>query len=472
MQEPTTVTYAALAIPLGAALGFSITIERILELLSNVMDIFFPTNNANLIPSGKEADDAHNEMLKKQNYNAIRKENENDSAKKIDELTKRIEIETDQAKRNELKKELAAAEKESPWDEKHQGIVILVQDATDPDEGNTLKHFIAHAIGFALGILFAHFAQIKLFTAFMTALGNHGTIPIWLDYIFTGLLIGGGSAPIHFLIGFITHRKIVDPDNVETKDSISPQQSSQGTAVTSTAVSIAPDNSPPSAAPSAPALIITNPGTANWIDIPYTGGVDAVVLESIHVRQKKPDSIYYHHTAMSSSSTFDDVVKTIKNHTDKNGNHWVTGYHCVILSDGSISPFCRWDRYGNHATGYNMNSLGIAFNGNFETNPKIPFSNPDGRCGEPRPTEVQLVSGGRIVALWSLVYGIPCDFNRSIMPHNKVSDKTCPGTQFPYDQFKRIVEDFITQWNKSPTVMEKIEQFKIKPFVFDKGWGA
>ena len=55
------------------------------------------------------------------------------------------------------------------------------------------------------------------------------------------------------------------------------------------------------------------------------------------------------------------MVKVIK---DKG---WLTGYHCVVVKDGSIHPFCRWDRYGNHAKGHNLTSLGIAFNGNFET---------------------------------------------------------------------------------------------------------
>jgi len=43
--------------------------------------------------------------------------------------------------------------------------------------------------------------------------------------------------------------------------------------------------------------------------------------------------------------------------------------------------------------GFNRRSLGISFNGNFETNPNVPFSNPDSRYGPPRPMEPQLRAG-------------------------------------------------------------------------------
>ena len=195
-----------------------------------------------------------------------------------------------------------------------------------------------------------------------------------------------------------------------------------------------------------------------------------MLLESIHKRPQMPDSIFYHHTAMASQSTFGDVVRTIKNRTDKNGKHWVTGYHCVILSDGSISPFCRWDRYGNQVSGYNATSLGIAFNGNFETDPKIPFSNPDGRFGSPFPTEIQVNSGARVVALWALLYDIPLDFSKSIRPHCVVSNKTCPGSNFTDEQFKNMVTGFCTHWKNTPSIMEKIAQYRLKPYTIDKNW--
>lgn len=253
---------------------------------------------------------------------------------------------------------------------------------------------------------------------------------------------------MHILIRFITQRKIIVTENTVPT----------GADETSTEIE----------KPRIPAIISTSAGNNNpaWIDIPYNGGVDRAELEWAHKRKKNPDLIVYHHTAMSSRSTFEDVVRVIKNRTDSKGNHWLTGYNCVVPFDGSIHPFCRWDRYGNHAAGYNRNSLGIAFNGNFETDPKVPYSNPDGRYGDARPSEVQLKAAARVVTLWTFLYPIEVDFEKSIIPHNKLSSKTCPGSEFPYDEFKKWVEFYRTRWDKSAAVKERIEEFKLKPYLY------
>ena len=168
----------------------------------------------------------------------------------------------------------------------------------------------------------------------------------------------------------------------------------------------------------------------------------------------------YHHTAMNSASSFDDVVRVIK------ARGFVTAYHCVVLASGSIRPFCRWDRFGSHAKNYNVRSLGISFHGNFETNPAVPFSNPDGRMGPPEPTEVQLEMGARVVALWTFLYPIPVDFAKAIIPHKQIADKACPGSRFPYDRFMRLVERYRGAWERSPAVQERLEAFKLKPFIY------
>jgi hypothetical protein len=205
----------------------------------------------------------------------------------------------------------------------------------------------------------------------------------------------------------------------------------------------------------------------NELDIAYAGGVDREKLEWIHRRRANPDMIVFHHTGMHRNSTFEDVVRLIQSRKDSQGNPWVTGYNCVITADGVIHPFCRWDRYGNHAAGFNMRSLGLAFNGNFEIDPRVPFSNPDGRLGPPQPTEPQLKAGARIVVLWTFLYDIEVDFYKSIIPHNQVSSKTCPGTAFPYDAFKKWVEFYRERWERSPAVQEQIEEFKLKPYLYE-----
>jgi hypothetical protein len=169
---------------------------------------------------------------------------------------------------------------------------------------------------------------------------------------------------------------------------------------------------------------------------------------------------------MNSQSTFNDVVRVIKDRKDTQGNNWLTGYHCVILADGSIRPFCRWDRFGNHAAGNNNNSLGLAFNGNFESDPNVPYSNADGKYGNFKPTEAQLRSAARVITLWTWLYKIKIDFTTHIIPHRTISSKTCPGTTFPDVELQRWIEYFADKWEKSAEAKEKIEIFKLKPYLF------
>jgi hypothetical protein len=355
-----------------------------------------------------------------------------------------------------LKNQLKEKEDEGEFDEQPSKSVILVEAATDVDDGLTAKRFILQLLGFAVGIFLARISDVQLFNSFLV---GGLEIPDWVDYLMTGLLIGGGSAPIHTLIRFITKRKIT------AKQAPPPADQEKKKAEPTDA--------------RAPAVISSLSDTAaeEWIDIPYKGGVDVEILENVHKRVikvdgkwegKKPDMIVYHHTAMDSRSTFENVVQVIKSRKTKSGKNWLTGYNCVVLTDGSIYPFCRWDRRGNHAAGYNSRSLGIAFNGNFEPNPRVPYSNPDGKFGALKPTEAQLKAGARVVALWTFLYKISLNFDRTILPHKKIAakPKACPGGAFPYDDFKKWVEFYKTQWDKSPAIKEHIEAYKFKPYLF------
>src|SRR5262249_10165617 len=158
--------------------------------------------------------------------------------------------------------------------------------------------------------------------------------------------------------------------------------------------------------------------------------------------------------------------RVIKDRTDDKGNHWITGYHCVILADGSIHPFCRWDRYGNHAVGYNRTSLGVTFNGNFETRASVPYSNPDGRYGLQRPTAEQLDAGARVTALWIALYDVPVEYTKSIIPHRFVSPKTCPGNQFPESEYKALVEHYVSAWKNPGEPKDAIDAFRLRPYLY------
>jgi hypothetical protein len=246
---------------------------------------------------------------------------------------------------------------------------------------------------------------------------------------------------MHVLIQFISERKVsveAEPISAAEKD----------TAVAPVIISRVSDT------------------TVDELDIAYDGGVDRSVLEDIHRRDANPTMVVYHHTAMSSQSTFEDIVNVIKNRKDDQGRNWITGYNCVVLADGSIKPFCRWDRYGTHAAGFNKPSLGISFNGNFETDPKVPFSNSTGNYGPSQPPEVQLKAGARVVALWTFLYPIAMDFDKVIIPHKHIAQKACPGSQFPYEDFKKWITFYRTRWENSAPMKERIEAFKLKPFLY------
>lgn len=398
------VSYDAFMVTLFTVLGLSLVVERILEFLKNILEPRIGTRYRRMAPGFQEIDRKINDL---------------------EELS-RISKEDDE------------------WQERYPLNTVLVEPATDPDDGTLARACIIQIMGFAMGIFAAHFFGARLFN---TLVGGSQTIAVWIDSLLTGLLIGGGSGPIHILISFVTQRKVLLPSggNANSSEEKEAQPIVESDETEKPAVVVQPRAVPD-----------------DELDIPYYGGVDREILEGIHLRQKDPNLIVYHHTAMNHSSSFEDVVRVIKD------RGWVTGYNCVIMADGAIKPFCRWDRYGSHAKGYNMESLGVAFNGNFETDPNVPNSNPVGRYGPSRPTEAQIKAGARVVALWTFLYGIALNFEETIIPHNKIANKACPGSSFPYDEFKEWVKYYRKQWEKSSEMKNRIEAFKLKPYLYVK----
>ncbi len=447
------VSYDSIFIPLSAALGLSLTIERILEFIKNVSERIINRKSGRKVPKDSDFKKLVSEMEKNYQREKLSREIEKKASKLEKEQKKliaEIKKEGDHVKRNKLKSRLKEMEEEDEWEECFPQTTVLVEPATDQDDAKMMKAIILQLLGFAAGIIAVHFSGVQLFNSFLTVLGQSG-MSTELDYLLTGLLIGGGSQPMHILVGFITQNKVT-----LSKEDISEKKENDEPAV---------------GAPSPAPGIIEKPALDSnqiWIDIPYKGGVDREKMEHFHVRKKDPEMVIYHHTAMSSDSTFEDVVRVIKDKTDAQGNHWLTGYNCVVLADGSINPFCRWDRYGNHAYLYNGKSLGIALNGNFEINPNVSYSNFNGEYGSKRPNEAQLKNTARVIALWSFLYEIDIDFNKRIIPHGQVSSSACPGSNFPNDEFKKWIEFFVEKWQKSDSVQEQIEAYKLKPYLYVK----
>lgn len=408
------VSFQSVIGPLSAALGLSVGVERLLEFFKNYLEPRIGAELTLQVPS----------------------------VKALEKRTEDLE-ETLEAEKNGDVKEV---------DERVSTAVALVRPATDPDDGTVIRALVLQVLGFAAGILLARVFRVQMFHAL---LGDGTVVSVPWDYVLTGLFIGGGSGPAHLLVRFITERKLQVPDSELEKKA--PPARVEGAERASLATG---------ATPAAPAIVLAPSDAAaeDWPVFPYEGGVDRELLDPIHHRSGDPNMVVYHHTAMAMSSTFEDVINVIKS------RQFVTGYHCVVLGDGSIHPFCRWDRFGSHAAGFNDRSLGLAFNGNFENDAKVPFSNPSGRYGPWRPTDLQLRSGAKVVALWSFLYPeVTIDFGKKILPHSDPllnANKPCPGSQFPYDEFKKLVEHYQGRWARSTYIQDRIGAFKQKSYLY------
>ena len=324
--------------------------------------------------------------------------------------------------------------------ESYPPITVLLDPVSPPNAEKTAQAFWLQLIGAFAGIVVCFVADFGLFEALQV----FQEVPPSIDHVLTGVLIGAGSQPIHVLIKFMDQRGLVDL---------------QAAPVPTAGVAEAAEKPKAKAAPKPEKPV-------SRIQVPYAGGVDPdLVARRQPNRQADPDLIVFHHTAMHSDTTFDDVVRVIQ---EQRG--WATAYHCVVLADGSMHPFCRWDYVGNHAKGANFRSIGVTLNGNFETNPSTPGANDRGQFGLRTPTDAQLESAARVTALWCFLYNIPVDFldhvAPGIVPHKVVKPTVCPGSNFPYQRFENLVHTFHDEWAQDDAAKEEIALFKQKARIY------
>lgn len=324
--------------------------------------------------------------------------------------------------------------------EQHSNVTVVA--ATVYPVGTAQAMLVLSLFGAGLGIMLAEMLNLTLVSLFVNS-----QVPHWADILLTGIVIGGGSQPIHVLLRFLTTRKMpAAPETEESREA--PAQR-------------APDSATLPLQPAAPLAPIDD---SYWQTIAYNGGVNPQTLEQHHLRPQEPNLIVYHHTAMASSVPFQGIVDEFLVN-----KRWLTGYHCVIMPNGAIQSFCRWDRYGSHAKGLNERSLGIAFHGNFHTLANDQYSNHDGRFGYQKPTAVQLDAGARVVALWIHLYpDIQLDFDTDILPHKVAmpGHTVCPGSNFPHEEFKNKIAFYFHKWETSRTAQQQIVLFKQKPFIY------
>lgn len=125
-------------------------------------------------------------------------------------------------------------------------------------------------------------------------------------------------------------------------------------------------------------------------------------------KRKSTTRIILHHAAAESC----DAATIHQWHLNKGWSG--IGYHFVVRKNGSIERGRPEDTVGAHALNNNSDSIGICFEGNFET--------------ETMP-ETQKAAGKELVAYLKQKYGIS-----TVQKHKDVTSTTCPGKNFPFDK--------------------------------------
>lgn len=134
--------------------------------------------------------------------------------------------------------------------------------------------------------------------------------------------------------------------------------------------------------------------------------------------RSKTERIILHH-AEASNCTADDIDRWHKN------NGWTCiGYHFFIKKDGTIYRGRTENTVGAHAEGSNSNSIGICFEGRYET--------------EQMP-DAQIQAGKELVAYLKNKYNIS-----KVQRHSDVCSTSCPGRNFRFDEIANSTVNTVT----------------------------
>ena len=105
------------------------------------------------------------------------------------------------------------------------------------------------------------------------------------------------------------------------------------------------------------------------------------------------------------------------------------GYHYYVRKDGSIYSGRPVGTIGAHCLNYNNKSVGVCFEGNFETE---------------RMCEIQKKAGAELVKYLKGIYK-----SAVVSRHKDMNATACPGRNFPYDDIicDKVPEKEITSAN-------------------------
>lgn len=163
-------------------------------------------------------------------------------------------------------------------------------------------------------------------------------------------------------------------------------------------------------------------------------------------KRKKTDLIVLHHAAATKCSV-EDV------HSWHLANGWAgIGYHFLVRKDGSVWAGRPENTVGAHAKGYNSTSIGICFEGNFETE-----SMPD----------AQKLAGIELVAYLKDKYSV-----KDVKGHGELMSTACPGKNFPLGEMKNGIpvekENRVLLFQKAAIA----DGYSFPKYGADGKWGA
>jgi len=174
---------------------------------------------------------------------------------------------------------------------------------------------------------------------------------------------------------------------------------------------------------------------------------------------RKPNLVVYHHTACPASR----VSRTWS--TVPGDEEMAHGYHCVVMPDGAIKPFCRWDP-PEPCEGAQRPQPGDFLHGQFSHRGGDNFPTPMA-FGNQRPTEAQLHAGARVVALLG-----PSVTRHQAGPHTAARSHA-GHTSVPDPISVRPVRTLVRQYHdawSTPRCEQGREQFKQLNSSTPEGW--
>lgn len=139
-------------------------------------------------------------------------------------------------------------------------------------------------------------------------------------------------------------------------------------------------------------------------------------------KRSKTDYIVVHHSG-SANSAAQQINEWHKN------NGWSgIGYHFVVQKDGTIYEGRPLNTLGAHCIGFNSNSIGVCFEGNFNSE---------------KPTDKQIYSGRELLSYLQGKYS-----TAKIVGHRDLYSTECPGKNFDLSVLEeKETEEMVTYYD-------------------------